>query len=387
MIIRLFASDMYHEHSKFVITDIIIDSQSTTIIQRWESKHKRSCTDKVHKAAALKTLISACGLSTNLSVARMRIMLASLKRIPLPTCPRQVDQMLIARGEKVTGPGRTSQQQRKLILLELMQPDLKKQLGTNTIDTGDYKWGDHLAEDLSKSVAKYLQEWVPLATELPHGYDEATMHLWQRRRQTGLTWAQSSQGRGFEKEVYKTYASVFATVTKDCAASAFCRALEQFYVKKRQKEEGDLRHLFEKLLQPLYSTCACTVDDVFDKLSFISRNVYGAVYVFFSTKVRKVPEATLVKRIKDREDDAKTYYICGCVLRSLQTQVKRKKNQKELTASLDALIVDSKVAAKLGLPTRHVTIKNRGGLQFASKEYYDLMCKIEMRFYSTVMMR
>lgn len=387
MYIRLFAYDIHHNNNKLFIVDTIFCSQSTTIIQRWEARSKSSCTDKRHKAPVLKALLRECGLSTNLSVKRLRAVLASLKRIPVPTCPKQVDSMLISRGEKVSGPGRASQQQRRMILLELMDPNLKKQLGKSTIETGDYNWGEHLSEDLYESVIKYLNKCVPLTHELPFGYDTTTTHLWGRRRQAGLTWAQSTQGRSFAQEVYKTYVTVFASVTKDCAESAFTQALEQFCVKKRLKEEGDLRQRFSTLLQPLYSSCICTAENVFDKFSFISRNLYHAVFDFFTIKVRNVPEVKIVKRIKDREDDAKTYYICGCVLRSLRTQVKRKTKKQELLASLDALTVDSKVAAKLGLPTRHVAIRNRGGLQFASKEYYNLMCKIEMRFYSTLFMR
>ena len=387
MYIRLFANDIDHKNYKLFIFDTTFCSQSTAIIQRWEARNKSSCTDKRHKAAALKSLLRECGFSTQLSVVRLRTVLTCLKRIPVPTCPKKVDSMLISRGEKVSGPGRNSQQQRRMILLELMDPSLKKKLGKSTIETGDYNWSDHLSEDLYQSVVRYLSKWVPLEHELPIGYDTTTMHLWRRRRQSGLTWAQSSQGRSFAQEVYKTYAAVFAEVTKDCAESAFAQALEKFCVQKRLKEEGGLRQRFSTLLQPLYSSCICTAENVFDKFSFISRNLYHAVFVFFEGKVRKVPEVKIVKRIKDREDDAKTYYICGCVLRSLRTQVKRKSKSQELLTSLDALTVDSKVAAKLGLPTRHVTIRNRGGLQFASKEYYDLMCKIEMRFYSTTLMR
>lgn len=202
-------------------------------------------------------------------------------------------------------------------------------------------------------------------------------------------WVQSSQGYSFSKEVYKAYAAAFTSVTKDCVRNAFTNALELFFQKKRQKEEADLKMLLQTLLEPLCSPCICTVDNVVDTFSFVVHNLYRAVFNFFTSKVRKVPKIKMSKRLKDREDDAKTYYICGVCLASLITQSKLKPEQqaKELLSSLHALTVKAAIATKLGLPTRHVAAKNRGGLLFASKKYYELMSKIEMRFYSTVAMR
>ena len=68
----------------------------------------------------------------------------------------------------------------------------------------------------------------------------------------------------------------------------------------------------------------------------------------------------------------------------MQTQCKRKPDAKVLLQTLDNLCIDMFTAAKQNLPTRHVTLKSRGGLIFASKEYYELMEQIEDRFYSTV---
>ena len=81
---------------------------------------------------------------------------------------------------------------------------------------------------------------------------------------------------------------------------------------------------------------------------------------------------------------AKTYYICGVILNFLITLAKRKPNAKELLSALDRLSVDMLTAAKQGLPCRHVTIRSRGGLLFASRQYFELMNKIEDHFYSTV---
>ena len=73
--------------------------------------------------------------------------------------------------------------------------------------------------------------------------------------------------------------------------------------------------------------------------------------------------------------------------RSLYTRAKgstRAKDKETLISALDNMTISASAAAARGLPTRHVTIKNRGGLVFASVGYYELMCKIEDRFYSTV---
>ena len=152
-----------------------------------------------------------------MSVPRLRTVLKTLKDKPLPANPDQVDRMLQSRGERIKGRGRQSTQQRKMALLELMVPSLKIQLGTNTIETGDFKWRDHLGVDLGKAVSKYLTKWVPLPDEPPFCYDSTTIKLWQRRRQAGLQWVQSAQGYAFSRVVYKTYAAAFAAVTKDCA--------------------------------------------------------------------------------------------------------------------------------------------------------------------------
>ena len=270
-----------------------------------------------------------------------------------------------------------------------MVPSLKIQLGTNTIETGDFKWRDHLGVDLGKAVSKYLTKWVPLPDEPPFCYDSTTIKLWQRRRQAGLQWVQSAQGYAFSRVVYKTYAAAFAAVTKDCAKNSFTRALELFYQQKRTKEETDLKMLLQTILEPLCSPCMCTEDNVVDTFSFVVHNLYRAVFNFFTSKVRKVPQIKMPKRLKDREDDAKSYYICGVCLANLITlsKLKPELQAKLLLASVNALTVKAAIAAKLGLPTRHVAAKNRGGLLFACKKFYELMCKIEMRFYSTVAMR
>ena len=55
------------------------------------------------------------------------------------------------------GPGRRSSQQRALVLLNLLDPDLSKAMGTNHLKTGDYQWRDDMEPDLAKTIDKQLQ--------------------------------------------------------------------------------------------------------------------------------------------------------------------------------------------------------------------------------------
>ena len=255
-------------------------------------------------------------------------------------------------------------------------------MGTNHLETGDCQWHGDMKVDLSKSIDKELQQWV--TKRPPFGYDTSKptdMQFWFTRRQRGITWTQSVSGLQFAKTVFQTYVEIFSSVTKDQSHSTFHLCLEKFYHLRRIKEQGDLRHLLQALLLPIGLSCGCTETNVVDKFSFVTGNLFRAVFDFFTIKVKKAPEVKAPKRLKDREDDAKTYYVCGCVWRSLHT---RAKGKKALLSALDGMTISAAAAAAKGLPTRHVTIKNRGGLVFASVEYYQLMCKIEDCFYSTV---
>lgn len=239
--------------------------------------------------------------------------------------------------------------------------------------------------DLTIAIAKYLEKWVTKAP--PFGYNShnpTDMQLWSKRRELGFQWTQSSSGFQFAKTVYQTYAEIFSSVTKDQSRSTFHKCLEKFCQQRNLKEKGDLRHLQQVLLAPIGSRCGCTEADVVDKFSFITGNLLFAVFDFFTSKVKKAPVVKAPKRLKDREDDAKTYYICGCVLNSMETRARQKPNASALLASLDNMTITATAASKSDLPTRHVTLRNRGGLKFASVDFYELMCKIEDRFYSTV---
>ena len=78
---------------------------------------------------------------------------------------------------------------------------------------------------------------------------------------------------------------------------------------------------------------------------------------------------------------AKTYYLCGVVLQSINNLVKKKKNADYLNA-LQFFEVAVEAATKDGLPTRHVTLHTGGGLRFASKSYYQVFKIFEDRFFS-----
>ena len=285
----------------------------------------------------------------------------------------------------ILGPGRRSSQQRALALLHILDPTLKGDMGTARLETGDYKWRDDMEPDLVKTIKATLAKWVTATPTFAYDTSKSSdLTLWKIRRENGLKWAHSSQGCEFAKIVYRTYADIFEDVTQDQGRSAFHRCLEKFYMQKRCKEEGELDQLLQVLLGSLCTPCGCTPETVVDCFSFFTTDFYRAVFNFFSTQVRKNPDVKTPDRIKDREDDAKTYYICGSVWKSLHTQAKHKRNAKALLNALDGMTVDGMTAVKLGLPTRHVTMQNRGGLVFASSAYYELMNKIENRFYSTV---
>ena len=211
------------------------------------------------------------------------------------------------------------------------------------------------------------------------------MESWKVRRRAGLLWTKSPKVVDFCKYVYQTYAEIFTTVIENQYRDTLHRCLESFYLKKRVAELGVFRGKLQSLLSPLCSLCGCREDNVVDRFSFVHVLVVRAVFKYFGGQVRKTTTSTpCAPRIKDREDHAKTYYICGCVLKSVKTECKHKPNAKSLLQALSNLTVDMLTASKLGLPTRHVTLKSRGGLMFASTRYYQLMCKIEDKFYSTV---
>ena len=353
------------------------------MITAWEAQHKCCVTDKANKRGTLAKVVRACGLSTSQGVSKLRRILQSLKRCKLPINDTEVDRHLKQFGEQTNGPGRRSFQQRRLVLLHLLDPDLKGDLGEKVLETGGYQWHDGMQQGLTQAIAKHLSKWVTKYP--PHGYKISTFDLWTTRRAHGMQWATSNVGLQFAKSAYKKYAEIFESVTKGQSRNTFGKCLEKFYLLRRQQEEGDLRLLLKALLTGLCSACECTDINVVDCFSFMTRELNRSIFNFFATKVRKNPGiATAIKRKKDREDAAKTYYICGVVWKSLHTQSKSKTNGKVLLQALDSLTITAHEAKKMGLPCRHVVLKNRGGLVFASYNYYQLMCEVEDRFYCTV---
>ena len=100
----------------------------------------------------------------------------------------------------------------------LLYPELKKQLGQNTIaaDAGDYKWHDSMTTQLTDAINTEVGAWV--GDDPPFGYDtkvDAHMELWQVRRRAGLLWAKSIKVIGFCKYVYQTYSTIFSTVIEN----------------------------------------------------------------------------------------------------------------------------------------------------------------------------
>ena len=272
-----------------------------------------------------------------------------------------------------------------MVLLKLLDPALDKAMGTNTLETGDYQWRDDMMPDLVKAIDKKLQKWVTKGP--PFCYDAsnpADVQLWITRRQHGMDWSKSTSGRQLAKAAYQAYAERFSAVTKDESRSTFHKCLDKFFKQVRTKEQGELQELQKVLLLPIGVLTGCVEANVVDKFSFVTGNFLTAVFDFFASKIKKAPVIKVTKRLKDREDDSKTYYICGVVARSMETRAKNKANAKHFLSALDNLKISADVAAKHGLPTRHVTLRNRGGLIFASANYYLLMCKVEDRFYSTV---
>ena len=273
--------------------------------------------------------------------------------------------------------------------MELLDPELKQGLGTTILKTGDYQWREDMMPDMMKLIEERVSKWVK--DDPPSGYDPenpADVSLWNRRRTLGLHWVRASAGKEFAKRVYKTYARILGSVMEGHGSSTFPRCLENFYKQRWTADRGELKTHLRASLAPLCEPCGCTVDNLVARFSFVTGIFTRAVYEYFGLQVRNknnFQQNNKYVRVKDREDHAKTYYICGCVHHSLQQAARSKPAESaELFLALDNLKVDMLTAAKEGLPTRHVTLKSRGGLIFASKGYYQLMCKVEDRFYTTV---
>ena len=262
-----------------------------------------------------------------------------------------------------------------------MDPSLSAS-GKQVIQTADFNWHDGMQAGLRQAIVERVDKWVEAEAEPPYCYDisdEEDMRMWVRRRADGMRWVTSRQGFEFAKRLYCEHATIFSSTIKSRANVK--TALEQYYKERRNMEQCKMRQELEQLLK-----CIATGDDdVVDSFSFVVRVLLKAVFLFFREQVRSSPAAPAKEpRFIDREDMAKTYYLCGCVLHSVRGVLSRGKKRKLLLPFLNGFTVDASAAAQLGLPTRHVTMRTGGGLSFASKAYYLWFSKLEDRFFCTV---
>ena len=244
-----------------------------------------------------------------------------------------------------------------------------------------------MTKGLTDAIQTDVRDWVPDSDSPPYGYDVSKsldLWLWQVRLKTGLSWVKSAAAHEFAKHLYKVHSDIFTSALKPQEDhTTITKCLDQYYYQRHMVEEGVIRDRLRELLIPFSVDCA--VDgDVVDCFSFITRVLLGAVFRFFVSQVRCCPlKANFAQRFKDREDMAKTYYLCGCVYNSIHKIIARRKCKDQLRW-LESFVVDSAVAAKFGLPTRHVTMRTGGGLVFASPKYYKVFSKMEDYFYCTV---
>ena len=70
--------------------------------------------------------------------------------------------------------------------------------------------------------------------------------------------------------------------------------------------------------------CQCTFDNVVDRFSFTTSEVFRAVFKILTPKYAGIPVHITPERIKNREDESKTCYTGGVVLSSFKSVVKNK---------------------------------------------------------------
>ena len=74
---------------------------SNDIITLWEEGRKRDL--KKHSKAELQAVMKNCGLSSGIAVAKLRVLVLSLKHHKLPVCKKQVVELLKKHGKPVSG--------------------------------------------------------------------------------------------------------------------------------------------------------------------------------------------------------------------------------------------------------------------------------------------
>ena len=219
---------------------------SNDILAHWEREQKSLISDKKLKRPDLQAAIRLCGLSASMSAKNLRIVCVSLRKHKLPSCQAEVDLLLKDAYNQpisgalndckcvihlpeyplvyifiiaiLSGPGFRSPQQRKLRLLEKLDPILKKAMGTDIIKAGNYKWSESMTPELTQTIVACVLKWQEKDQLPPWGYkisNEVDMANWTARRVAGLRWVESSEAKQFAKLVYQTYAQIFGDVTKN----------------------------------------------------------------------------------------------------------------------------------------------------------------------------
>ena len=102
-LIKYILVDLQPEHPQIIFFPVLEGMFSTEVIVRWETENKCNVSDKKHKSKELKQLIRKCGLSTSMSVPKMRTVLLSLKRNSLPICSAEVDRVLMEHNQALSG--------------------------------------------------------------------------------------------------------------------------------------------------------------------------------------------------------------------------------------------------------------------------------------------
>ena len=179
----------------------------------------------------------------------------------------------------------------------MLDPELKRALGTTALETGDYHWRDDMQTDMMATITKRCNKWV--IEEPPAGYDisnPADIILWRTRRTCGLHWVRADAGQAFAKLVYQTYVKLFDSAIKGHGSSTFVSCLENFYRERWKVERGELTLQLRASLAPLCELCKCSVENLVSRFSFVKGHVMRGVYDFFGQQVRRKPNLRTDKK-------------------------------------------------------------------------------------------
>ena len=198
-------------------------------------------------------------------------------------------------------------------------------------------------DDLIAQIESDVAKWVPTEMQPPYGYninDASEMKVWQQRRRAALSWVKSVSCHKFAKGLYNKHCEIFTESLQ--AGTDVHKILDQYNAKRHHMESVAIRGQLANLLQPVH----VGKGDVVDAFSFIVHVLLESVFVFFGSQVRAKADVKPEARFKDREDMAKTYYLCGVVLISVRNRVKSRKNAKYVEA-LSHFTVDGDSAVRV----------------------------------------